>query len=318
MSGDSLGIGDATPSSIPLEAGNAREVFISYASQDAAVANAIVESLERHGIRCWIAPRDVVPGSLYADEIVGAINDAKVVVLVLSEHSVASPHVGKEVERASSKGRRIIAFHVDSAPLTRAYEYFLSESQWINVGVGGMEAAAGKLAEAVRRHLDPESRGQSDPSDLNPNTKAPRGRWMVIGGGAVLAAACAYFVVDKFWMSRHIAAQKPIAAAAPETVPAAPAIPEKSVAVLPWKSVSRALTAVGRWSQLVTMMTTASSPISMLRVRSTARTSGRRPERAAASLLTTRLPLAKTEKPCSASTHIVAASGTYRSERSSR
>src|ERR1700676_4670801 len=67
------------------------EVFISYASHDAAVANAVVEILERHGITCWIAPRDVVPGSLYADEIVGAINDAKVVVLVLSQHSVASP-----------------------------------------------------------------------------------------------------------------------------------------------------------------------------------------------------------------------------------
>src|SRR6202790_2503516 len=166
MSGDSLGIGDATPSSIPLEAGNAREVFISYASQDAAVANASVESLERHGIRCWFAPRDVVPGSLYADEIVGAINDAKVVVLVLSQHSVASPHVGKEIERASSKRRRIVAFHTDSAPLTRGFEYFLSESQWIDVGTGGMDAAIAKLVEAVRRRLDTsaaiEPRAHSD------------------------------------------------------------------------------------------------------------------------------------------------------------
>src|ERR1700680_2891197 len=98
MSGDSLGISDATQSSGPPEADHpplSRDVFISYASQDAAVANAIVESLERHGIRCWIAPRDVVPGSLYADEIVGAINDAKAVVLILSEHSIASPPLGK-------------------------------------------------------------------------------------------------------------------------------------------------------------------------------------------------------------------------------
>ena len=43
----------------------------------------------------------MVPGTLYADEIVGAINDATVVVLVLSEHAIASPHVGKEIERAS-------------------------------------------------------------------------------------------------------------------------------------------------------------------------------------------------------------------------
>jgi hypothetical protein len=36
-------------------------VFISYASQDAAVAAALVEALERHGIACWTAPRDVKP-----------------------------------------------------------------------------------------------------------------------------------------------------------------------------------------------------------------------------------------------------------------
>ena len=35
------------------------DVFVSYASQDAAVANSIVENLEPHGLKCWIAPRDV-------------------------------------------------------------------------------------------------------------------------------------------------------------------------------------------------------------------------------------------------------------------
>jgi hypothetical protein len=160
MSGDSPKSGETTQSNISLEAVAprlSRDVFISYASQDAAVADSMVETLESHGFTCWMAPRDVVPGSLYADEIVGAINDAKVVVLILSEHSVASAHVGKEIERASSKRRRIIAFHVDTAPLTRAFEYFLSESQWIDVGTSRTEAAAAKLVEAVRRHLEPSA-----------------------------------------------------------------------------------------------------------------------------------------------------------------
>jgi hypothetical protein len=74
----------------PNQAGLARDVFVSYASQDATTANAVVEALERQRIKCWIAPRDVTPGSQYADEIVGAINDAKVLVLVLSQHAVAS------------------------------------------------------------------------------------------------------------------------------------------------------------------------------------------------------------------------------------
>jgi len=68
----------------------ARTVFISYASQDATVANAVVGALEYAGLSCWIAPRDVEPGARYADEIVSAINESRAVVLVLSAHSVAS------------------------------------------------------------------------------------------------------------------------------------------------------------------------------------------------------------------------------------
>ena len=95
----------------------------------------------------------MTPGALYADEIVRAINEAKVVVLILSEQAVASPHVGKEIERASSKRRRIVALRTDRASLPRAFEYFLSESQWLDVESGGVEAAAAKLVQAVSRHL---------------------------------------------------------------------------------------------------------------------------------------------------------------------
>src|SRR6202040_1164242 len=133
------------------DAAGLHDVFVSYASQDASVANAIVAALERNGLKCWIAPRDVPPGTLYADVIIRAINGTKVLVLVLSENSVSSPHVGKEIERASAKRRPIIALRTDAKPLTPALEYFLSESQWIDVGTGGPEAAESKLVEAARR-----------------------------------------------------------------------------------------------------------------------------------------------------------------------
>src|SRR5450432_3051700 len=107
----------------------APDVFVSYASQDAALAHETVEILEKQGISCWIAPRDVVAGAHYADAIITAITGARALVLVLSEHAMASKHVGKEVERASSKGRAIIALRTGAAPLPPAFEYFLSESQ---------------------------------------------------------------------------------------------------------------------------------------------------------------------------------------------
>ena len=140
------------------------EVFVSYASPDASVALGIVEALEAHRIRCWIAPRDVVPGAMYADGIMRAINDVKVVVLVLSEHAVRSAHVGREIERASAKHRPIVALRTDAAPLTPALEYFLSESQWIDLGPGGVHEAGARLVQAIRRHRSVAAAAEPPPS----------------------------------------------------------------------------------------------------------------------------------------------------------
>jgi TolB-like protein/Flp pilus assembly protein TadD len=210
------------------------DVFVSYASQDAAVANSIVETLEKQGLRCWLAPRDVVPGSLYADEIVRAINESKVVVLVLSEHAIGSPHVGKEIERASSKRRRIIALHTDSAPLTRAFEYFLSESQWIDVPTQGMPAALNKLAEAVRQ-------GSTTSPQKTTSGKLAVGTKRRIGiAAAVVMLGIVVTLGLHFWAS-NLGAPAPAAVMSNGSqlnAPAGMAIPEKSIAVLPFTDMS--------------------------------------------------------------------------------
>jgi TolB-like protein/Flp pilus assembly protein TadD len=210
-------------------------VFVSYASQDAAVANAVVENLEQHGIKCWIAPRDVTPGSQYADEIVAAINDAKVLVLVLSEYAVASPHVGREIERAASKLRRIIVLRTDAAPLTRSFEYFLSESQWIDVAALGVPAALLKLTQAVRQRMAPSSwvspglgRDVRDPA-----ARIHKPSYLTIkriGAAAVflVIAALVVGVMVRYWPSKQGGSPPPVAAA----------ISDKSIAVLPFVDMS--------------------------------------------------------------------------------
>jgi TolB-like protein len=228
------------------------EVFVSYASQDTAIANAIVAALERHGVKCWIAPRNVIPGALYADEIIRSINGAKALVVVLSASAVASPHVGKEIERASSKRRPIITFRTDAAPLTSALEYFLSESQWIDIGADGTEAAFAKLMAAVQRHLTPTSTEEpkqhggtaqqvSEPPRRPPASARPNRRLnhpLVAIISAVIAVIGAYLVMDKLWLSKHVAHGTSPAAVAPPATPAPAAISEKSVAVLPFVDMS--------------------------------------------------------------------------------
>jgi TolB-like protein len=233
----------------------ARDVFVSYASHDAAVANAVVAALERNGVRCWIAPRDVSPGALYADGIIRAINAAKVLVVVLSEHAVSSSHVGKEIERASAKTRPIIALRTDAAELTPALEYFLSESQWIDVSVDGMDAASVKLVEAVRRlisdpaHAERARAGAATAAAASPRAQAkPQSKRVAAVVIAVVALLLAYLAVDKFWFSKRGTTAETQAGASPVATPgiiadkpsagAAFAPPPHSIAVLPFVNMS--------------------------------------------------------------------------------
>jgi TolB-like protein len=222
-------------------------VFVSYASGDAAVASALVEALERHGVACWIAPRDVKAGALYAEAIVRAISDAKALVLVLSANSVASAHVGKEVERASSKRRPVIALRIDEAPLSPALEYFLSESHWIDARAGGMDAALATLITAIR---EPERNAPGITSVVTPATSGttvsaahPKSRNRIVSaiGLAVVSVAAAALLVNKFWLSNRA---KTAQAVIPATsglaagTPAVLAISDRSIAVLPFTDMS--------------------------------------------------------------------------------
>jgi TolB-like protein/Flp pilus assembly protein TadD len=201
------------------------DVFVSYASQDATVANSIVENLESQGLRCWIAPRDVKPGAQYADAIVRAINEAKAVVLVMSTSAAASSHVGREIERAASKHRKIIAFRIDAAPLNHALEYFLSESQWIDVSALGTPAALTKLAEAVGHVSVAPSQA---PTSSHSVTGKRTPKQIIATVAVVVALGAAVGLGFYFWSSSH-------KVALPTSVAV---ISDKSIAVLPFADMS--------------------------------------------------------------------------------
>jgi len=238
--------GQTAASETRLDQNLTGSVFISYASQDAAIATALVEYLERSGVPCWIAPRDVDAGALYADAIVRAISGARACVLVLSRNSIDSSHVGKEVERASSKKRPIFAVRIDAAPLTPALEYFLSESQWVDAQHGKMEPAYAKLIVAIRKSV-PTAPGiipgvPPGASDTTASTAGHKSRARIVlaAGLAVLVVVVALFV-DRFWLAKHSIPEQaavpapsgPVAAKAVDTP-----ISEKSIAVLPFADMS--------------------------------------------------------------------------------
>jgi TolB-like protein/cytochrome c-type biogenesis protein CcmH/NrfG len=223
-----------------------RAVFISYASQDKAVAEATCQALEQAGIACWIAPRDVSPGEFYADAIVRALNEASILVLMLTNDAVASPHVLREVERTSAKRHAIVALRFGSVSLTPALEYFLSASHWLDAGESDMGSAMPKLVAAVQRLMAPPNLANpaepvTDLFHLSVEARrSPLKTYFPIGVIVVIAAVVTYLVVDRVRLSSVRLANPPaVVASAPAAAAAAgTAAAENSIAVLPFADMS--------------------------------------------------------------------------------
>jgi hypothetical protein len=97
-------------------------VFISYSSKDQKFADRLHADLQNKGVRCWFAPHDMPIGAKIIDAIDEAIRLRDKVLLILSEHSVASDWVEEEVTRAldeerSRKTTVLFPIRVDDAVL---------------------------------------------------------------------------------------------------------------------------------------------------------------------------------------------------------
>lgn len=132
------------------------DVFICHSSKDRTLANAICAKLEANRIRCWIAPRDVVPGMEYAQSIVEAIGATHLTVLVFSENANMSPHVHRELERTASHGIPILPFRVEDVVPAPSVEYFISDAHWLDALTPPMEKHLDYLVGTVRLILDRE------------------------------------------------------------------------------------------------------------------------------------------------------------------
>lgn len=125
------------------------DVFISYSHLDKPIADAIVSTLEGKQIRCWIAPRDVLPGSNYQEAIIDAINTTRIMVLVFSSHSNTSPHVIRELTKALSQGVIIIPFRIEDVPLSKSMEYIISLPHWLDAVTPPVEKHIEELTNYV-------------------------------------------------------------------------------------------------------------------------------------------------------------------------
>jgi TolB-like protein len=240
-------MGAESPSRMTTPAG---AVFLSYASQDADAANRICEALRAAGIEVWFDQSELRGGDAWDRQIRKQIHDCALFVPVISAHSDArrEGYFRREwrlaVERAGDIAEDVpflLPVVIDGTPdaAARVPDRF-RDVQWSRLPAGQAPSA---FIERVQRLLSPapDQAATAHPAAPSlpeatlrarrPIRGPPRSKpalWVTVG--AVVFAALAYFVADKFLISKH--------PASPPASSTGFAPPPHSIAVLPFVNVS--------------------------------------------------------------------------------
>ena len=128
----------------------AHDVFISHSAKDKATADAVCAMLESNGIRCWIAPRDVLASMEWGEAIIDAIEQCRIMVLVFTANANASPQIRREVERAVNHGVAILPLRMEDVLPGKSLEYFIGNVHWLDALTPPFEAHLKNLAGTIK------------------------------------------------------------------------------------------------------------------------------------------------------------------------
>ena len=217
-----------------------RVVFLSYASQDAAAAQKICEALRAAGIEVFLDQSELRGGDAWDQKIRHEIHNCALFIPVISAHT-ASRHEGyfrlewdladQRTHMIARNRAFIVPVCVDATPESSAdIPESFQRVQWTRLPGGETPPA---FVERIKRLLSPELSPMSAVSGATAAIREPvrasrRSKPVLLAAVAVVVfAALAYFVADKFWISKHLT---------PSAAAFAP--PPHSIAVLPFVNLS--------------------------------------------------------------------------------
>jgi hypothetical protein len=196
----------------------AHDVFISYASHDKLTADAACAVLESKGLRCWIAPRDILPGVDWGEAIVNAIGEVGVFLLVFSSNANNSNQIKREVERAAHRGIPIIPLRIEDVNPTKSLEYFISSAHWLDAFSPPLQQHLNYLSDVIQRLLLGQSAAPPEVEVGGPTGRGWRPGWRsasAVGLALLMISLAAVFF-------QHLPRSAPAPASAPKAVPESP------------------------------------------------------------------------------------------------
>jgi TolB-like protein len=211
-----------------------RLAFFSYVHEDAEFALRLAKDLRAAGAAVWIDRLDIKVGQHRDRAVEEALAECPQLLLILSPSSVDSPKVMSEVSFALEQGKTILPVIHHDCKIPFRLRCLQNVDLTLNYDEG-----LGRLLEALEVAAPPKmpedalkQAGQSlaDPSDPDSSRRGSTVwkkriyRWLVPIGGVLIVVLA--FGLNHLGLERR-----------PQT--AGLAIPEKSIAVLPFENLSR-------------------------------------------------------------------------------
>lgn len=109
-------------------------VFISYSRSDLAIVEPFVKDVENTtGVTCWIDWTGIESGTQFEDIIIKAINDADIVLFMVSQASMESKYAKMEVNYAYNIGKKVIPIIIDGGELSGWFLFKFGAVDYIDI-----------------------------------------------------------------------------------------------------------------------------------------------------------------------------------------
>jgi hypothetical protein len=152
--------------------------FVSHSSVDKEIADNLIAAIENAGLKGWIAPRDIPPGSNYGAEISRGMRECAALVIIFSENSNVSAAIFREVQMAFELRKIIIPVRIHKIQVSDDLNFYLSGLHWCDLDLQNPDytslvQAAKKIVNMPADEPKKETPPQPQPAPQPPPQPAP-------------------------------------------------------------------------------------------------------------------------------------------------
>lgn len=111
------------------------DVFISYSTSDQTIVEDLCSYIEQHGLRCFIAHRDVTSDLTYSLSILEALSNSRMMLVVFSKAYNDSRHGDTEILFACQRQIPILTFKLSADAYSDAKMFYLNNAKSVDATI---------------------------------------------------------------------------------------------------------------------------------------------------------------------------------------